>query len=61
MKEDTYIKREKKFLTVFISIALLCWWRLFLLEGIWGDDWAVIWQYFSSDKYFLLIIVYKDC
>ncbi|GEM_PF-3738989 len=48
MEHITGIVKKNKFIFSMLVLSFLCWGRLLFLRGIWVDDWAWIWHYFST-------------
>ena len=45
------MKHINKSVLFLIILSIASWGRLLFLEGLWGDDWAWVWQYFGTDSY----------
>jgi hypothetical protein len=49
IKQKLISPKRQWFVFSLIGLGGLCWGRLLVLNGIWWDDWAWIWHYFSSE------------
>jgi hypothetical protein len=41
-------------------LSLACWGRLLFLEGLWEDDWGLVWHYFATDSFSQFIYMYQS-
>lgn len=44
------LSENNKNILKILFLSFLCWGGLFFLKGIWWDDWAWVWHYFSSNS-----------
>ncbi|MBF0472190.1 MAG: hypothetical protein HQK91_05095 [Nitrospirae bacterium] len=54
------MKQTYKTVMFLIILSFASWGRLLYLEGLWGEDWMWLWQYFNTDSYSEFIYYYQS-